>query len=147
VVSTPPPNTATRIETLNAASEAFDAGDLATAAGLYERVLNTPPAPSESAATRAAIDQFANFRALVAFLADGREEDARDRLDDLHRDPTAPLSRLGDQLYDQYGMVGALRGACAQVQPQVASQAGGVLGTLQSAGVSADAATLCSSPG
>ena len=34
------------------------------------------------------------------------------------RDPSAPLARLGSQLYDQYGMTGQLRGACAQLLPR-----------------------------
>ena len=46
----------------------------------------------------------------------------------------ASPARLGDQLYNQYGMVGQLRGACAQLQPQVASQAGPTLAALQTLG-------------
>ena len=43
-------------------------------------------------------------------------------------------------------MVGSLRGACAQVQPQIEAQAGATLNTLQSAGVSIDPTTLCRAP-
>ena len=43
-------------------------------------------------------------------------------------------------------MTGQLRGACAALQPQVASQAGPTLATLQGLGVTVDAATLCSVP-
>jgi hypothetical protein len=41
-------------------------------------------------------------------------------------------------------MTGQVRGACAQIQPQVVSQAGPVLATLQGSGVTVDAQTLCS---
>src|SRR3981081_2665693 len=50
-----------RIETLNAANSAFRSGDLKTAAGLYDRVINTPPS-GEAAVLTAAINDFAHFR-------------------------------------------------------------------------------------
>jgi hypothetical protein len=111
-------------------------------------VANTPPGSAESASASAAIDQLAWFRGMVTLLADGREDAARVDLDALRqRDPSAPLARLGDQLYNQYGMIGQLRGACAQLQPQVATQAGPTLATLQALGVTnVDATTLCSVP-
>src|SRR2546421_1656451 len=100
----PPAANATRIEALNAANAAFRSGDLTTAAGLYERVVNTPPSPGEAAAATEAINDFARFRAMVTLLADGREDEARIDLAELQkRDPSAPLARLGSQLYDQYG--------------------------------------------
>jgi tetratricopeptide (TPR) repeat protein len=143
----PPAATSTRVETLNAANAAFQDGDLKTAAGLYERVVNTPPTQGEAATATAAIDDFARFRGLVTLLADGREDEARTDLDELQkRDASSPLARLGAQLYDQYGMTGQLRGACAQLQPQVTSQAGPTLATLQGLGVAVDAPTLCSVP-
>jgi hypothetical protein len=43
-------------------------------------------------------------------------------------------------------MTGQLRGACAQLQPQVTTQAGPTLATLQDLGVAVDAPTLCSVP-
>ena len=139
-VTAPPPATASRVETLNAAGTAFSAGDYTTAAGLYERAANTPPATGEPSV----LTDFADFRAMVALLADGREDDAHDHLDELTtRDPTSVFGRLGTQLWDQYGMVGGLRGACAQLQPQVASQAGGALTTLQGLGVNVDPAHVC----
>ena len=145
--SVPPAASNTRVETLNAANAAFRSGDLKTAAGLYDRVVNTPPNPAEAAAASAAIDDFARFRGIVTLLADGREDEARTNLQELQkRDPSSPLARLGSQLYDQYGMTGQLRGACAQLQPQVTSQAGPTLATLQGLGVAVDAATLCSVP-
>jgi hypothetical protein len=145
---TAPAVTATRVDALNAANAAFKGGDVKTAAGLYDRVVNTPPVSGEAAAATSAINDFSWFRGMVALLADGREDEAKADLDALmQHDPTAPLARLGDQLYNQYGMVGQLRGACAQLQPQVASQAGPTLATLQSLGVKdVDAATLCTVP-
>jgi hypothetical protein len=144
--ATAPAATTTRVETLNAANSAFTSGDLKTSAGLYERVVNTPPGPGEGAAMMAITD-FAHFRALVVLLADGREDEARAHLDALQaRDNTAALARLANQLWDQYGMTGQLRGACAQIQPQVAGQAGPTLSILQGTGVTVDAQTLCSVP-
>jgi hypothetical protein len=138
---------ASRVDTLNAANTAFTGRDLKIAASLYDRVVNTPPPASEGAAATAAIDDFARFRAMVSLLADGRDDEARAELDELQkRDPTVPLARLGNQLYDQYGMTGQLRGACAQVQPQIATQAAPTLTTLRGLGVNVDPATLCSPP-
>jgi len=132
-----------RVDVLNSANAAFTRGD-ATAAELYERVLNTPPT-GESADTTKLINGFAHFRAIVTLLMAGREDDARVHLDALQQsDPSAPLARLANQLWDQYGMVGQLGGACAQLQPQIASQAGPTLTALQGLGVSVDAQTLCS---
>jgi hypothetical protein len=117
------------------------------AAALYERVSNTPPTPGETAAASTAINDFADFRALVANLANAEEDDARKHLDALRqRDANSAFARLGSQLWDQYGMVGQLRGACAQVQPQVTSQATASLSVLQGLGVTVDAATLCTAP-
>jgi tetratricopeptide (TPR) repeat protein len=141
---TTPSVTNSRVETLNAANAAFRSGDLKTAAGFYERVINTPPS-GEAAALTQAINDFARFRAMVTLLADGREDEAHIHLDALQtRDANAAFARLGNQLWDQYGMTGQLRGACAQLQPQIASQAGPVLTTLQASGVTVDAQTLCS---
>ena len=143
---TAPAVTSSRVETLNSANAAFRSGDFKMAAGLYERVLNTPPT-GESDTARSAIDDLADFRAMLALLADGREDDGRAHLESLQkRGPNAPLARLGNQLWDQYGMIGQLRGACAQLQPQVASQAGAELATLQGLGVSIEPQTLCSVP-
>lgn len=143
----PPAASASRIDALNAANAAFRGGDANTAAGLYARVVNTPPGPAEAAGVSSAIDDFARFRGMVSLLAVGREDEARADLDELQKqDPNRPLARLGIQLYDQYGMTGQLAGACAQLQPEVSSQAGPTLATLQQLGVSIDAPTLCSVP-
>jgi hypothetical protein len=145
---TAPAATASRVDTLNAANAAFKGGNLKDAAGLYDRVVNTPPGSAESASASSAINELAWFRGMVTLLADGREDAARVNLDALRqRDAASPLARLGDQLYNQYGMIGQLRGACAQLQPQVATQAGPTLATLQALGVTdVDATTLCSVP-
>jgi hypothetical protein len=148
----PPPRATTvlpatgsgRVEVLNAADAAFGRGDVAAASGLYERVLNTP-STGESATTTAAINDYTHFRDMIALLADSREDDARAQLDALQQsDSQAPFTRLGNQLWDQYGMVGSLRAACAQVQPQIAAQAGATLAALQAAGVEADPRAICS---
>jgi hypothetical protein len=131
---------------LNAADAAFARGELSTATGLYERVLDTPPT-GEAALTTSDINQYTRFRDMVTLLADGREDDAKAQHDALQQpDATAPFARLGAQLWDQYGMVGGLRGACAQVQPLIASQAGPTLAALQNQGVNVDPTTLCSVP-
>jgi hypothetical protein len=141
-----PPTTASRVEVLNAATAAYRSGDLKTAAGLYERVVDTPPGASEGASA-ALIDAFAHFRAMIVLLADGREDDARAQLAELQaREPDAPLARLGSQLWDQYSMTGQVRGACAQLQPQIVSQASATLNALQGLGVNVDPQTLCAVP-
>ena len=84
---------------------------------------------------------------MVTLLAGGREDEARAQLDALQKsDANAALARLASQLWDQYGMVGQLRGACAQLQPEIISQAGATLTGLQGLGVTVDAQTLCAPP-
>src|SRR5579859_1210178 len=140
--SPPPPATSTRVDLLNQANAAFAAGDLASASGLYERVINTPP-NGETRETTFAINDFARFRDIVSQLSQGNEDQAKAQLDALQRDdPNAALARLGAQLWDQYGMVGDLKGACAQLQPDIASQAGPTLAALSALGVS-DPGKLC----
>jgi hypothetical protein len=144
----PPATTVTRIEALNAANLAYSGGDLQTATALYERVLNTPPSPAEAATATAAINDLADFRSLLVLLSDGREDEARAHVDALQkRNVNAPLARLANQVWDQYGMTGQVRAACAQAQPQVASQGAQVLATLQGlCVVNIDATSLCSVP-
>lgn len=142
----PPAAGASRVETLNAANSAFSRGDMATASGLYERVLNTPPTGEPAEAT-AAINAFSQFRSIVTLLAQGREDEARTNLDALEKSsPNDPFARLASQLWDQYGMTGSLRAACAQIQPQVAAQAGPALSGLQNLGVGVDPRTVCGVP-
>jgi hypothetical protein len=141
--SAPPAVTSSRVDTLNAANAAFASSDLTTATGLYERVVNTPPT-GEQPDVASAVTSFAHFRAMVTLLAAGHEDEAHTHLDALQKmDPNAPFARLASQLWDQYGMIGQLRGACAQLQPQIVSQAGPTLATLQAAGATVDPATLC----
>jgi uncharacterized protein HemY len=142
------PVTASRVDTLTAANAAFVRGDSAGAADLYQRVANTPPSAGETAEVSSTLNDFARFRALVSLLAARRENDAREQLDQLQqRDPNAAFTRLAAQLWDQYGMTGQLRAACAQLQPQIASQAGPTLAALQAAGVTGlDPTSLCAPP-
>src|SRR5438552_10836076 len=79
--TSPPAVTATRVETLNSAGAAFASGDLKTAAALYERVVNTPPDSGDSPL----LTDFADFRALVALLANGDEDQARTHVDALQQ--------------------------------------------------------------
>jgi hypothetical protein len=60
--------------------------------------------------------------------------------------PGSPFARLGQQLWEQYGLTTQVRSACAQLQPDIASQAGPALGALQNLGVTTDAQSLCSAP-
>jgi hypothetical protein len=142
--TTPPPTGARRVEVLAAANAALARGSTQEAAGLYERVANTPPSTDEAAAAAVVVTNFAHFRAMVALLAAGQEDDAREHLDALRdTDANAPLTRLASQIWDQYGMTGSVRAACAQAAPQVATQAGPILTALRSQGVTVDANTLC----
>jgi tetratricopeptide (TPR) repeat protein len=128
---------------LNAADAAFALGKTDEAAGLYERVINTPPTEPPPAAV--AITDYAHFRAMVALLALGREDEAQAHEEALRsREPSAPLPRLADQFWNQYTMTASAKAACNQLQPQIATQAAPVLQTLQSLGVTADPARLCS---
>jgi tetratricopeptide (TPR) repeat protein len=128
---------------LNAADDALQRGDLAAASQLYERVVNTPPA-GETPQQTAALTGYAHFRAAVALLAAGDEGEAKSHVEALQSaDPTAAFARLAAQLWDQYSMVGSVRGACAQVQPQIASQARAELQVLQGLGVRIDAQSIC----
>jgi len=129
---------------LLAANAALARGNTQDAAGLYERVANTPPTPDEAAAVSVVVTNFAHFRAMVTLLAAGDEDQAREHLDALRdRDANAPLTRLAMQVWDQYGMTGSVRAACAQAAPQVASQAGPVLAALQSQGIGVDPNSFC----
>jgi hypothetical protein len=107
-----------------------------TAIVLYERTAATPPADQESVAISAAIDGLAGFREVVGLTAAGNEEEAHQQLTSLvERDPDAPMARLATQFWDQYGMTASARAACAQLEPQVDSQAAEVLQTLGSLAV------------
>jgi len=140
---TAPATGTSRVEVLNAADAALASGNAADAAALYDRVINTPP--TETAAAAVAITDYAHFRAMVALLAAGHEDEAQAHVEALRsREPTAPLPRLADQFWNQYTMTASAKAACNQVQPQIATQAAPVLQTLQSLGVTADPTRLCS---
>ncbi len=143
----PVPVGASRVEILNVAEAAYLGGDPTSAADLYDRVLNTPPGSDETPAVSTAIDALAHFRAMLAILATGDENGAHDQLQALQSDdPSAPLTRLASQFWDQYGMTGELRSACAQLQPQL-GVADPTFVTLSGVGVTTRAATLCVPPG
>ena len=111
-----------------------------------QRVTNTPSSPTEGSAATA-IDDLANFRAMLSLLANGQEDDAHQQLDSLQeRDSSSPFARVGAQVWDQYGMTAQLRPACAQAQQQIATQLGPTIATLQGVGVVVDAQSLCSVP-
>jgi hypothetical protein len=129
---------------LNSANAAYSRASWSEAVGLYERVLNTPPTANEAAAAATAVNDFAHFRAMVALLNDGREDEARAHFEALRtREPSAPLPRLADQFWNQYSMTASVKAACAQLQPQIVSQGGPVLSTLQSLGIDLGSAGLC----
>jgi hypothetical protein len=143
----PVPVGASRVEVLNVADTAYRGGDPKTAADLYDRVLNTPPGSDETPADSSAIDDLARFRGMLAVLATGDENGAHDQLEALQSaDPNAPLTRLASQFWDQYGMTGALRAACAQLQPQL-GVAEPTFVTLSGVGVTTRVETLCVPPG
>jgi hypothetical protein len=132
------------LDLLAAADDSFARGDATAAALYYERIVNTPPAATESAAATLAINDYAHFRAIVAWLAAGQDDDAQEHLDALlSRDANAPLTRLALQLWDQYSMTANVRAACAQIQPEVLTQAGPIVQALQSQGVTVDPANFC----
>jgi hypothetical protein len=138
---------ATRVDALNAADAAYRAGDAHTASELYDRVVNTPPGAAEAAGLTNAIDGLARFRAMLALVAIGDEERAKQELvASQEHDANAPLTRLAGQFWDQYGMTAQLRAACTQLRPQV-STADATLATLTAAGVTVQSDTLCSTPG
>jgi len=138
---------APRVRLLIDANRAYAHQKVETAIDLYEQAINTPASEEESALISAAIDGVAGFREIVGLTATGHEEEARRRLTFLaERDPDAPLVRLAAQFWDQYGMTGSVRAACAQLAPQVESQAGAVLTTLRSLGVDLRHDELCVLP-
>ena len=126
------------------ANVAYAQHDVRKALELYEQVAKTPPSDGESPTISAAIDGLARFRRLVGLTTIGDEEQARRELASLVADePDAPLSRLAAQFWDQYGMTASARAACAQLAPQVDTQAAGVLKTLSSLGIKLQHDELC----
>jgi hypothetical protein len=142
-----PPTGASRVDVLNAADAAYRAGDTQHAAELYDRVVNTPPATSESPDLTRAVDDLARFRALLLLASAGNDADARAELASMQQDdPNGALTRLAAQFWDQYGMTAQLRAACAALRPQL-GVAEATFTTLAAAGASVRADALCTSPG
>jgi hypothetical protein len=136
-----------RVQLLIDANRAYTRQNVETAIELYEQAINTPASEEESAVISASIDGLAGFREIVGLTAAGREEEARGRLAFLaERNPDAPLVRLAAQFWDQYGMTANARAACAQLAPQVGTQAGAALKTLESLGVRIEHDELCVLP-
>lgn len=125
-----------RLQLLRAANVAYAQHDLQTAIDLYEQAATTPPSSEESTTTSAAIDGLARFRELVGLTAIGDEEQARRQVALLAADQRdEPFARLAAQFWDQYGMTSSARAACAQLAPQVETQARPALETLGSLSV------------
>jgi len=135
------------VQLLIDANRAYAHQNVEAALDLYEQAINTPASAEESTSVSAAIDGLAGFREIVGLTAAGREDEAHRRLTLLAaRDPGAPLARLAAQFWDQYGMTASARAACAQLAPQVDTQAGAVLATLSSLGVDIRHDELCALP-
>jgi endoglucanase len=129
------------------ANVAYTQHDLQTALELYEQTVRMPKSKQESEAVSAAIDGLARFRELVGLTILGEDDRAQLQVVLLSEsDPGAPLSRLAAQFWDQYTMTASAHAACAQLAPQVDSQAGAVLDTLGSLGVNILHDELCVVP-
>jgi hypothetical protein len=136
-----------RLRLLRDADAAYAAHDLQAAVQLYEQTAVSPPSDDETEAISAAIDGVAHWREVIGMAATGDEAGARGRLALLvERHSGAPLARLASQFWDQYTMTGSPRAACAQLAPQVETQASGVLNTLTSVGVPIRHDELCVVP-
>ncbi len=143
----PVPVGTSRAEVVNAADRAFQSGNTRAAIELYDRALNTPPAQGEAPSLTTAIDTYARFRAMLALVASGRDDEARQQLAALRaHDANGPLTRLAGQFWDQYGMTAQAKASCAQLRPQLATAAP-ALATLRGAGVTVDPDRLCTVPG
>jgi hypothetical protein len=139
--------TVPRAQLLIDANRVYAHKNVEAAIDLYEQAINTPASEEESASISAAIDGLAGFREIVGLTVAGREDEARGRLAFLaQRDPEAPLARLAAQFWDQYSMTASARAACAELAPQVDTQAGVVLKTLESLGVRIQHDELCVLP-
>jgi hypothetical protein len=136
-----------RLGLLRQANGAYGKHEAELAIELYDQIAASTPSDQESAETSAAIDGLAGFREIVGLTAVGDEDGARRQLTLLaNRDAGAPLTRLAAQFWDQYGMTGGVQAACAQLAPQIDTQAGAVLRTLESLGVEIKHDELCVVP-
>jgi endoglucanase len=136
-----------RARLLGDANAAYARRQMHTAINLYQQVADAPPSEDESRSISEAVGDVGRLRAIIGLTAIGEEEQARHQLTLLvERDPAATLARLATQFWDQYGMTGSARAACAQLAPQVESQAGALLNTLASVGVQIRHDELCVIP-
>jgi hypothetical protein len=137
-----------RPELLQAANAAYTRNDVAQATALYRQVMAARPGPDESAEQTQDLTDFAEFRLLLTLVAAGDQAGAARLVGALQANAKAsPFTRLAGQFWDQYGMSASLTGACAQVQPQVASQAGTQLAALRALGVAIPESAVCQPPG
>ncbi len=144
-IQSPVPVGTARLGVLNAANDAFAAGDLRRSAELYQRVINTPPSTGESATLSGALNTFARFRSVVALAALGEEDEARANLEALQQhEPGSAMTRLADQFWHEYGQTADAKAACASVAPQLASVNFAEIGILEGAGAPLDPKALCS---
>jgi hypothetical protein len=140
----PVPAGAARTVVLAAANDRFERADYAGAVQFYERVVDSPPAPDESAALARAIEGVARFRSAVAFTALGDDEHAREQVEALTLgDPDDPFALLVAQFWLQYEHTGDPRAACGNVAAEVAPRAGPALALLNQAGAPVPPDSLC----
>ena len=133
-----------RLRPLIEANTAYAKHDVRTALDLYGQVLETPASGEESSTMSTAIDGLARFRRLVGFTTIGDEDQAAHELASfVEQQPGAPLARLAAQFWDQYGMTASAGAACAQLAPQVDSQAVLPIQTLNALGVKIRHDELC----
>jgi hypothetical protein len=110
---------------------------------LFERVLNTPPGSDESADVSGAVAAFSHLRLMLLLGNRGSDTDANRQLAALQaQDPAAPLTRLAEQIWHEYGQTSDLRAACthAVVPTPTAFE------TILSAGIRVDPSTFCQLP-
>lgn len=132
-----------RASILASANQTLGAGNLAAAASLYERALNTPPTAAETAVVTSTLDDFARFRLLVIAAANGEDEKARAQLSALtRRQPPTPFATVADELWHEFGMTSDIRAACTRVAPQLAPMAP----LLREAGVTISGDMVCGAP-
>jgi hypothetical protein len=140
-------NAIPRLQPLVNADASYARDDLPTAINLYEEVADAAPSGQESPDVAGAITGVARFRALVALTSLGDDKDAHDVLQALvDSDSDAPLARLASQFWDQYGMTGSARAACAQMTGAIDSVGHSVLDTLSSLGIKIGHDELCFVP-
>jgi hypothetical protein len=136
-----------RLRSLWRANAAYTRHDLGDAIMLYSQAASAVPSEEESDAISSAIDGLAGFREVVSLTAIGDEEQAHQRLELLlDTDASGTFARLAAQFWHEYGMTASVRAACAQLAPQVDTQAGALLKELDSVGVHIRHDELCVVP-